>query len=91
MPAKRLSMRKIKEVLRLKWVNGLSNRQIARISGVARPTVAEYLRRAAEAGISWPAELDEVFSRMMAKPRSTRAGNMPLRKWNKPGRLALSL
>ena len=29
MPAKRLSMRKIKEVLRLKWERGLSNRQIA--------------------------------------------------------------
>ena len=30
MPAKRLSMRKIKEVLRLKWGKGLSNRQIAK-------------------------------------------------------------
>jgi len=29
MPAKRLSMRKIKEVFRLKWERGLSNRQIA--------------------------------------------------------------
>ncbi len=30
MPAKRLSMRKIKEVLRLKWDKDLSNRQITR-------------------------------------------------------------
>jgi transposase len=61
MPAKRLSVRKITEILRLKWANGLSNRQIARVSGIARPTVAEYLRRAAEAGLSWPipAALDE--------------------------------
>jgi len=61
MPAKRLSMRKIKEILRLKWVKGLSNRQIARTCGIARPTVAEYLRRATEAGLSWPlpAGLDE--------------------------------
>jgi len=28
-PAKRLSMRKIKEVLRFKWVEGLSEQQIA--------------------------------------------------------------
>ena len=61
MPAKRLSMRKIKEVLRLKWGQGLSNRQIAKACGIARPTVAEYLRRVAEAGLAWPlpADVDE--------------------------------
>jgi transposase len=61
MPAKRLSMRKIKEVLRLKWAQGLSNRQIAKTCGIARPTVGEYLRRATEAGLAWPLppDLDE--------------------------------
>jgi hypothetical protein len=54
MPAKRLSMRKIKEVLRLKWANGLSNRRIAAACGIGRPTVSEYLRRATEAGLAWP-------------------------------------
>ena len=54
MPAKRLSMRKIKEVLRLKWERGLSNRQIAAACSVSRPAVSEYLRRATEAGLSWP-------------------------------------
>ena len=47
-------MRKIKEVLRLKWDKGLSNRQIAKACGIGRPTVGEYLRRAAEAGLGWP-------------------------------------
>jgi transposase len=47
-------MRKIKEVLRLKLYNGLSNRQIAKTCGIGRPTVAEYLRRAADAGLAWP-------------------------------------
>lgn len=47
-------MRKIKEVLRLKWDRGLSNRQIAKTCGIGRPTVADYLRRAAEAGLAWP-------------------------------------
>ena len=54
MPAKRLSMRKIKEVLRLKRGQGLSNRKIAAACGIARPTVSEYLRRAEEADLSWP-------------------------------------
>jgi len=47
-------MRKIKEVLRLKWGKDLSNRQIAKACGISRPTVKEYLRRAAEAGLVWP-------------------------------------
>ena len=54
-------MRKIKDVLRLKWDRELSNRQIAAACGVSRPTVSEYLRRTAEAGLSWPLpeDLDE--------------------------------
>lgn len=54
-------MRKIQEVLRLKWSQGLSNRQIAKACGIARPTVGEYLRRAGQAGLAWPlpAGLDE--------------------------------
>lgn len=54
-------MRKVKEVLRLKWGCGLSHRQIAKSCGIARPTVAEYIRRAEDIGLSWPLpeELDE--------------------------------
>ena len=58
MPAKRLSMRKIKDVLRLKWGKGMSNRKIATTCGIGRPTVSEYLRRAEEAGVSWPLPAD---------------------------------
>ncbi len=54
MSAKRLSMRKIKEVLRLKWSLGLSNRTIARSCGIGHTVVAEYVRRAERAGLSWP-------------------------------------
>jgi len=61
MPAERLLMRKIREILRLRWECRLSARQIARSLKVARSTVAEYVRRAREAGLSWPLpeELDE--------------------------------
>ena len=47
-------MRKIKEVLRLKWANKLSNRQIAINCSISRPTVSEYVRRAEQAQLSWP-------------------------------------
>lgn len=61
MPKERLSMRKIHDILRLKWACSLSDRQIARSCGVARSTVAEGLRRAAAAGLTWPLppDLDE--------------------------------
>ena len=54
-------MRKIKEVLRLKWAHQLSHRQIARTCRISRPTVADYLLRAEAARLSWPLppELDE--------------------------------
>jgi transposase len=47
-------MRQVREVLRLKWLCGLSDRQIARSLRISRPTVAQYLQRATVAGLSWP-------------------------------------
>jgi len=47
-------MRQVREVLRLKHVCGHSGHQIAALVGVSRHTVAEYLRRAAVVGITWP-------------------------------------
>jgi transposase len=47
-------MRKIKDILRLNGACQLSHRQIAGSCGVARSTVAETLRRAAAAGLTWP-------------------------------------
>lgn len=74
MPAKRLSMRKIKEILRLKWDRKLSNRQIATTCGISRPTVREYLRRAAEVGLSWPLPpaLDDVRLEQLLFPPTPR-------------------
>jgi len=54
MPAKRLTMRKIREVLRLKFELGLDNRQIARSCSMPHSSVANYLKRAKAAGLSWP-------------------------------------
>ena len=47
-------MRKIKEVLRLRFELGLGQRQIARSCGMGLGTVHEYLERAVAAGIGWP-------------------------------------
>jgi len=53
MAGRRLSMRKIREILRLKWITGASARQIAKSCNIARSTVQEYLNRADEAGLTW--------------------------------------
>ena len=71
MSAKQLSMRKIREVLGLKWAVGMSNREIAANCGVSRPTVSEYLRRSESAGLSWPLRADMSdarFERLLFPP-----------------------
>ncbi|MNF52631.1 IS21 family transposase [Pseudomonas borbori] len=47
-------MRKIREVLRLKFEAGLSARQIAASVQVGRATIGDYLSRCKAAGLSWP-------------------------------------
>src|SRR5438874_2843353 len=47
-------MRKIREVLRLKYELGLGQRQIARSCSIGLGTVNEYVARADTAGIKWP-------------------------------------
>jgi transposase len=48
-------MRKVREVLRLKFDGGQTNRRIARSCRISRPTVSDYLLRFGEAGLQWPA------------------------------------
>ena len=61
MPAERLSMRKVREILRLKALR-LSAREIACSLKVPRSTVSDHLLRAKAAGIAWPLpeDLDDV-------------------------------
>ena len=54
MAQKRLTMRQIHEILRLKYQNQLSVREIARSCGLAVSTVGDYVQRAAAAGLAWP-------------------------------------
>jgi transposase len=78
-------MRKIQEVLRLKWERGLTNRQIAKSVSVGRATVADYLRRAEAAGVRWPipADLDEagLERKLFPPPPKLPLGSRPLPDW----------
>ncbi len=61
MANRRLPVRKIKEVLRLKYDCNLSERQIARSCRVSRSTIADYIMKAKAARLTWPegAELSD--------------------------------
>ncbi|MDF3721618.1 IS21 family transposase, partial [Enterobacter hormaechei] len=62
MPTAPISMRKLKEILRLKYGAGLSHRQIGRSLAISPSVVSRYANRAAQLGIKqWPlpAEWDD--------------------------------
>jgi len=75
----RLSMRKIKEFLRLTHHGGLSDRQVALSLDISRSTVKEYRARAHRAGLSWPLPetlTDEALEQRLFPP-TTRVGAPP--------------
>jgi transposase len=78
-------MRKIREVLRLKYACGVSDRVISRSVGIGRTAIAEYVRRAAVIGISWPIpeELDDTAleRKLFAPAGSNPPRSKPLPEW----------
>jgi transposase len=54
MPAERLFMRKIREILQLRWGEKLSQRDVARSVRVSPSTVFDCVSRAQLAGLRWP-------------------------------------
>ncbi len=87
MPAERLSMRKVREVLRLKYACRASERVIARSMGIGRTAVGEYIRRAAVVGITWPipVELDDAAleRKLFAPAGYNPPRSKPLPDWNR--------
>lgn len=85
MPAERLSMRKIRQVLRLSWGGKLGSRPVARSCGIGRTTVSEYLERASKAGLSWPLPpemTDRELEAVLFPPKpSPVTGPRPLPDW----------
>jgi transposase len=81
MAKERLSMRKFKEVLRLKFDHQLSNRKIAKSCNLSHVTVGKYLTMAEEAGISWPLPEhidDGTFERQLFQAFSRAPTHKPL-------------
>ena len=75
MPARRLLMRKIREILRLRHEQGLSHREIAQACVIGPGTVSRYLQRAVRRGLGWPlpAELDDAALEARLFPRAAPA------------------
>jgi len=85
MARKRISMRKIKEILRLRFELGLPYDAIGKSCNIGHTTVGECLRRAHDAGLTWPlpedmddASLRKVFS---YPPPPGPAKSRPLPDW----------
>ena len=81
----RLSMRMIREVLRLKFDCGLSDRQIAKSVGIARSSIGDYVRRFNDSGLVWPLsaavkDLD-LESCLFPPPAATPVDRRPLPDW----------
>lgn len=85
MSRKPISMRKIKEILRLKWECHLGDRQIAQSCNVGRTTVQEYLSRARAARLSWEIARDlneEELDKRLFPGRGPSAPNRPSPDWS---------
>ena len=81
MAATRLLMRRLRELLRLKYDAGLSHRAIAQACAVGLGTVTTYLQRATAAGLTWPLpdDLDDATleARVFARPAAARVRVVP--------------
>ncbi len=86
MPQERLSVRKIREVIRLHYEAGISNRAAARACRVSNSTVGEYLERTEKAGLTWPLPEDlsdeELYRRLYPEESNPRpAAERPMPNW----------
>ena len=85
MPRPVTAMHRIREVLRLHHASGLSPRQIATSTGLARSTVQRYLTRANERGVGWPlsdnVDDHELEARLLERPGPRIGRPLPVPDW----------
>lgn len=85
MSHERLSMRKINEILRLKWEAGFSHRAIAQSCSVSPGTVSDYVTRAKAAGLGWPlpegVDEEQLQQRLFPKPVRSAGHTIPQPDW----------
>jgi transposase len=67
MPAERVPMRQVREILRLTFSSRMSGREIARRLGIAASTVRETVKRFQAAGLTWPPAEDVTEDLLEAK------------------------
>ena len=74
MPAERIAMHKIKELLRLKYDCALSHERIARALSVSKGVVAKYVKAAEATGLSWAELATADEARLRARLGANRRG-----------------
>jgi len=85
MTQEKLSLRKIREILRLKHEVGLSNRAIARACCISNSTVGDYVVRARRAGLVWPLveerTEDELYKLLFPEVKKPQRVERPVPDW----------
>ena len=85
MPGERLSMRKIREVLRLRLAQGLPQRAAAQSLRLSQGAVHSYMARARRVGLGWPLPdgLDDIQleALLFPPPSSVAAEQRPMPDW----------
>ena len=85
MPGERLSMRKIREVLRLRLGHGLSQRAVAQSLRLSQGAVHGYMARARRAGLGWPLpdglEDAQLETLLYPPPSAVAAEQRPVPDW----------
>src|SRR6266404_7222511 len=85
MPAERLSMRQIREVLRLRFASKLPQRAIAKSLGLSQAAVSGYLSRARAASLVWPLPEDlddaQLEALLFPLPPAIASDQRPMPDW----------
>jgi len=84
---RKLTMRKSKEILRMKWKMGFSDRQVAASLRIAHSTVGDYVKRAEKAGLDW-AQVEklgeiELKNKLFPQKKKAKPNQRPLPDWDK--------
>ncbi len=84
MPAERVAMRQVREIIRLKFSAQVPTREIARRLGIAASTVRGTLGRFESAGLNWPLPSDMTDSKLEAALYSNRGTKQGHRRHAEP-------
>ena len=85
MPKERLTVRKIREILRLRWECQLSERIVAWSCRISHSTVGDYVKRAETAGLKWPLSEDlsenQLYELLFPRTEQLLPNAIPMPDW----------